>query len=1241
MRLLDSHRARCCVITLPVLLFATWAIGQSPSPMSEMRPYSLDSGLCDNHTDHFVVVFDDMVEVSDAAWLRLYFADVHLMGQSFLRLTSATDGAVQHLDGERLKQWRFSSACFNGLAVLVELVAAPHGRDNRVEIKEVLVGMGSGAAPGSRNQCGLTDDRMPSDDPAVGRLMGNGASEVWGTATIYSPNGCMISAGHCWTADSVQFNVPSSLPDGTPQSPPPSDQYAIDPDSVAYQFVEPGHYWEDWMVFRCFDNSETGLNVYQAQGDFYELAGSLPDTFPVTVKITGYGHDDGPDNKTQQIGYGDLVAISGSPPYLEHQVDTEEGNSGSAIVLAATNEIIGVHTYGECNIFLPWTTNKGTPISDPQFQAALPCPPLNDDCAAAISVGDGTFTGTNIGATTDGSSSCGGGGDVWWRYTSPITGTISVDTCGSDFDTVVSVFDDCGGTELACNDDGCGLQSSLEFSATEGATYLVRVGGVIGQTGAVHLNISSIGCAAPQTTRVSVSSSGDQADGFSNGGSGFARWMSADGRYVVFYSLATNLVPGDTNAEYDVFMHDRETGQTTRVSVDSGGIQGNSASYGPALSADGRYVAFGSLASNLVPDDTNAEGDVFVHDLQTGQTTRVSVDSAGQQGNDISRWPSISADGRYAAFESWASNLVPGDTNGAHDVFVHDRETGETVRVSVDSAGQQGNGGSTRGSISGDGRYVAFWGGATNLVPNDTNSADDVFVHDRDPDGNGVFDEGNGITSLVSVSSSGTQGNSTSQLAAISGDGRFVTFSSSSNNLVLDDTNGTSDVFARDLQTGQTILVSVDSTGTLGNGWTNYSSISEDGRYVGFRSYASNLVPGDTNGVPDVFVHDQETGETTRVSVDSGGNQGNDDSGLCSLSSDGRCVAFTSDASNLVPGDANGTGDIFVRDQGLALPSIVTHPASQEVCQGQSVAFSVQATGDGPLSYQWRRNGTDIPAATSAWYELEEVQPDDAGEYDVVVSNACGSVTSNAATLTVNMPPTMTLPESQTVCVGEPVTFSVTTSGAILHRWQKNEEDIPGATEPSYTIPSVVPDDAGEYRCVATNSCGTTTTSPATLTVRTAPTVTAHPEDDIAFVGEAVQFGIGASGSGPRYYQWKKDGQEIPGATDAVYLIDPVDSDDAGQYACVLSNDCGSDESDAATLWVFPPCCPCVGDLTDPCDSFVNVTDFTVFASAYGSQVGNPDYDACADLAPAGNPDGTVNITDFTIFASYYLMPCP
>lgn len=345
--------------------------------------------------------------------------------------------------------------------------------------------------------------------------------------------------------------------------------------------------------------------------------------------------------------------------------------------------------------------------------------------------------------------------------------------------------------------------------------------------------------AAAETTRVSVSSAGAEGNG-----NGYSTSTSADGRFVAFVSNASNLIGGDTNGLPDVFVRDRRAGSTRRVSVSSAGAQGNGNSFSPSISADGRFVAFYSSASNLVGGDTNGSYDVFVRDRQTGKTRRVSVSSAGSQGDGRSSAPSISANGRLVAFESLASNLVGGDTNGSSDVFVRDRRTDTTRRISVSSAAVQGDGASVDPSISPDGRLVAFGSLASNLVGGDTNGSSDVFVRDRQT----------GKTRQVSVSSAGTGGNGQSHAPSISFDGRFVAFYSDASNLVGADANGTFDVFVRDRQTGRTRRVSVSSTGVEGDGVSTSPSISADGRFVSFDSLASNLVGGDTNGAYDVFV---------------------------------------------------------------------------------------------------------------------------------------------------------------------------------------------------------------------------------------------------------------------------------------------------------------------------------------------------------------------------------------------------
>jgi Tol biopolymer transport system component len=301
-----------------------------------------------------------------------------------------------------------------------------------------------------------------------------------------------------------------------------------------------------------------------------------------------------------------------------------------------------------------------------------------------------------------------------------------------------------------------------------------------------------------------------------------------------------------------------------------------------------------------------------------GSVARVSVATNGTAGNRDSgdaHAPSLSADLRYVAFESLATNLVAGDTNHVSDVFVHERAGGATVRVSVSSAGVEGDKDSEQPSLSSDGRYVAFVSYADNLVAGDSNHVADVFLADRDPDGNGIFDEGNGTTTRISVGSAGVQANGASLGPSISADGMFVAYFSFATNLVLSDNNGAWDVFVYDVAATTTTRVSVTSAGGEANGNSTWPALSADGSTVAFESFASNLIASDGNGVYDVFVHDRTSGATGRVSVSGSGAEGDAASYLPAISSDGSIVAFESDATNLVAGDSNAYTDVFARDR--------------------------------------------------------------------------------------------------------------------------------------------------------------------------------------------------------------------------------------------------------------------------------------------------------------------------------------
>jgi Tol biopolymer transport system component len=381
--------------------------------------------------------------------------------------------------------------------------------------------------------------------------------------------------------------------------------------------------------------------------------------------------------------------------------------------------------------------------------------------------------------------------------------------------------------------------------------------------------------------------------------------ISADGRHVVFMSDASNLVPGDANKHADTFERDLSTGKVELVSVGLDGASGNGDSLSATISGDGRVVAFRSFASNLVEGDMNGRSDIFVRDMVAHVTTRISVGRAGAEADADSDSAVISANGRFVAFRSAASNLVPGDTNSVPDIFVADRNGGGLVRVSKSADGRQATLDSRTPAISADGSRVVFSSIAPTLVSGDTNETWDVFLADLPAE----------TLERVSVSSDGTQGNLASVFPSISADGRVVGFVSSASNLVPGDTNRVRDVFVRDVAARATERASLGIGGVQANGPTLSASLSGDGRLVAFSSDASILVAGDRNSKRDIFVRDRVSGAVELVSLSSSGAPADEDSGGPAMTPDGRYVVFQSFASTLAAGDANRRLDVFVHDR--------------------------------------------------------------------------------------------------------------------------------------------------------------------------------------------------------------------------------------------------------------------------------------------------------------------------------------
>lgn len=434
----------------------------------------------------------------------------------------------------------------------------------------------------------------------------------------------------------------------------------------------------------------------------------------------------------------------------------------------------------------------------------------------------------------------------------------------------------------------------------------------------------------------------------------FGPAISANGRHVLFVTR-DRYMPGAYDGDVlQVYAFDRQVGRVSIVSatVNSGSppLGGDLDSVAPAISADGRYVAIQTDARNIVPPfssigprivviDRDRDTDGVFDEPQSGgrAAALVSVRSDGVRINNSLR-PTISASGRFVAFHASAQPLLRGDAMGlpylavSADVFVHDRDADsngifdetaagarKTVQVNVDSAGLPATAGtnSLNAVISGGGRFIAYESNASNLVSGDANGLSDIFVHDRDADGNGTFDEPGGIaTARVNESTAGDQANGPTSRPAVSEDGRYVAFDSLATNLVNAPTNGVRQVYLRDRVTQSTRMVSARGGRAAARSDCYGPTISADGRYVAFQTASADLVPGDTNGSFDVIVWDRwaadagviavATAEFQRVTVDNAGNQIEFGGIYPAISGDGRSLAFASVSTNVIPINRQG-----------------------------------------------------------------------------------------------------------------------------------------------------------------------------------------------------------------------------------------------------------------------------------------------------------------------------------------------
>lgn len=509
------------------------------------------------------------------------------------------------------------------------------------------------------------------------------------------------------------------------------------------------------------------------------------------------------------------------------------------------------------------------------------------------------------------------------------------------------------GTPIAESPVGSALTWTLpagKLAAGQTVYWGVRtcVVGSCGQPGSAS-RLTAQGAAVVATMGATVRIS--QTAGGSGGG-GTSPTVSRNGRWATFISSSQGLVADDTNGVADAFLADRQNGTLERVSLGSGRAQINGATTWASISDDGRFVTYLSTATNAVTGDTNALADVFVHDRQTGATERVSVSDSEAQatGGAASSKVDISADGNLVVFVSAATNLVTGDTNTMPDVFLRNRSAGTTQRISVSSAGAQQTAAGTTAvespQITPDGRYIVYVSTGAGLVTGDTNARRDVFVRDRTAN----------TTVRASVKTGGGQAAVGTDGAAqpnISANGTWVTFHSDSTDLVPSDTNAQNDVFLRNMSAGTTERVSVGASAAQGNQAALRGAVSDDGRYVTFASSSTNLVTADSNSRWDIFRRDRTAGVTTRVSMSSDDVQGTVTAAnsytFADVSADGRFVAYESVLNGLQAGDTDSAADIFLTDMAIArtraLP-ITPAPQSLGTCDNNLGAAEASGCDD-------------------------------------------------------------------------------------------------------------------------------------------------------------------------------------------------------------------------------------------------------------------------------------------------------
>lgn len=725
--------------------------------------------------------------------------------------------------------------------------------------------------------------------------------------------------------------------------------------------------------------------------------------------------------------------------------------------------------------------------------------------------------------------------------------------------------------------DGYIGSTTVSISISDGTNPAIT-----GQISLDHLSLSQ------EITRASTAADGSQ----SNGHVTWRPSVSENGQFVAFGSDDTNIVSGDTDYRYDVFVKNMQTGEIQRVEANSGFV-GN---IPVTISGDGRLVAFSSSASDLVTGDTNDVKDAFVADLISGETIRVSSSQSGVQANGTSGNPTLSGDGQLVSFHSSATNLISDDTNDASDVFVKNLQTGEVGLVSSSSTDAQGNAASYAygySSISDDGRFVAFMSYASNLVSGDTNNEEDLFVKD--------LVTGN-VQRVTTTESSGQVSNPNAISATISADGRFVVFESYSSEFVVGDTNGKTDVFVKDLLTGTISRANRPADGSESVGSAFDARISGDGRYVVFRSIADDLIENDNNDswntyVNDIFVKDMITGEIVRVNVSSSRLEQTTSGTNVNISADGRYIVFNSGSDQLVSNDNNGKSDTFFTPNPLAALNVdelseFDFPASSDtpgqITVGGAVTGTIESAGDtdgfnvklqAGMTYKFALYGTESgfgslgnPVIRLLNSDMTEVgrndnggdglesllnfTPGTTGTYLVLVDGYSSNTGSYRLTVSTNTAPAGgptidgTVSENQTLEADISGISDADGIGAISYQWLRDGVDVSNATGSTYKLGN---GDVGARISVKvsyTDGNGTLEgplTSSKTAVVANVndaptgkPTITGTIAEDQTITADTSAI-LDDDGLGTFSHQWLRDGVDISNATGSTYKLGNAD----------------------------------------------------------------------------------------------------